>query len=69
MVVMIVMRGGHASQVREARSTLLVHRPENDVDQSLCLGCLEFVCHFAWWPCPQARWARAVLTDEPPERS
>ncbi|HCT77030.1 MAG TPA: hypothetical protein DGG94_12465 [Micromonosporaceae bacterium] len=60
MVVIIVTKQSLPDVRAEARSLLLVHRPESD-SGGLCKGCYEFACHFAWWPCPQARWAQRVV--------
>lgn len=41
----------------DVRSILLVHTPDQ---HGLCMGCYEFACVFARFPCSQARWAQAV---------
>ncbi|WP_117208874.1 hypothetical protein [Allorhizocola rhizosphaerae] len=59
----IMMKDDRPDELSEARSILLVHQPEG-ADGGLCRGCYEFACHFAWWPCPQVRWAQALISAE-----
>lgn len=60
MLMIIVTEKADADVVSEARSIVLVHQPDND-NGGMCSGCYEFACSFAWWPCPQVRWAQRVL--------
>ncbi|WP_341720528.1 hypothetical protein QQG74_13000 [Micromonospora sp. FIMYZ51] len=61
MVVIIEADKAYADEIADARSILLVHRAEPD---GLCWGCHEVSCRFAWFPCPQARWAQRVLAAD-----
>jgi hypothetical protein len=61
MVVIIETDKPLADEAVDARSILLVHRQEPG---GLCWGCYELHCSFAWFPCPQARWAQRVLTAD-----
>lgn len=60
MVMIIVTEKVEADERSEARSILLIHRPETEAG-GLCCGCYEHACSFAWFPCPQARWAQSIL--------
>lgn len=68
MVVMVELDQVQSDEAAQARSLLAVHRAERDVG-GFCLGCLEFACRLAWWPCPQARWAQALLASAEGGRS
>lgn len=58
MVVIIQMDKTASDDRADAQSILLVHLAEPG---GLCRGCHEHRCSFAWFPCPQVRWARQVL--------
>lgn len=60
MVMIIVTKDVRADELSEAQSILLSHQPETETG-GLCRGCYEFAGSFAWWPCPQVRWAQRVV--------
>jgi hypothetical protein len=58
--MLIAVKDSRPDVLSEARLVLMVHRPEAD-GGGLCRGCYEFAYHVAWWPCPQVRWAQALV--------
>jgi hypothetical protein len=62
-MVVIVVKADEWCEAEEARTILAVHRAESETG-GLCAGCIGFAGRAAWWPCPQAEWARGVLADE-----
>lgn len=62
-MVVIVVKAADVREADEARTTLTIHRAESETG-GLCLGCMGFAGRAAWWPCPQAAWARGVLAND-----